>query len=201
MVRAFATIAVLAASVQVIVLVLLHILPTGYDPVRDAISDYGVGRYRRYFWGQLLAGGLACIGVALALTGLHPYVPTFVVAMLLANAVARFLMPAFPTDQSGNRFATTTGTIHMVLAIVAFAAVAAAATGLNGLFAHYPEWNGVKGLVVTLGWLVLAGAVGCALALVGPRLKQIFGLIERAFTLAVIAWLYVISIELIRFGK
>lgn len=37
-----------------------------------------------------------------------------------------------------------------------------------------------------------------ALALVGPRLKQVFGLIERLFTLSVIVWIYVISVELIR---
>jgi len=54
---------------------------------------------------------------------------------------------------------------------------------------------------VTLGWFVLAGAVLCVLALVGPRLKRIFGLIGGLFTLSVIAWIYAISIELIRFGK
>jgi hypothetical protein len=110
-------------------------------------------------------------------------------------------MPAFPTDQSANRFETVRGTVHMVLAFVAFGAVAAAATGMSGLLSHYPEWNGAKGLVVTLGWLVLAGAVACALALVGSRLKLIFGAIERFFTASVIAWLYVVSIELLRTAK
>ena len=61
--------------------------------------------------------------------------------------------------------------------------------------------DGVKGLIVTLGWFVLGGAVLCVLALVGPRLKRIFGLIGGLFTLSVIAWIYAISIELIRFGK
>ncbi len=89
MVRAFGVIALLAVSVQLVLLVTLHALPTGYNPVRDAISDYGVGRYRAYFWAQLIAGGTACIGVALALAELHPYVPTFVVVMLFLNAVAR----------------------------------------------------------------------------------------------------------------
>jgi hypothetical protein len=51
-----------------------------------------------------------------------------------------------------------------------------------------------------LGWVVLAGAIACALGLVSPRLKPIFGLIERFFTLTVIAWIYLISIELIRFS-
>ena len=200
MVTTFSVIALLAVSVQAFVLVVLHRLPTGYNPVRDAISDYGVGRYRAYFAAQLIAGALACACIAVAFSQLHPYVPTFVVAALLVNAAARFLMPAFPTDQSGSRFKTVKGTVHMVLAIVAFAAVAAAATSLSGLFLYYHDWHDEKTLLDTLGWVVLVGAAATALALVGPRLKQIFGLIERLFTLSVIVWLYVVSIELIRFA-
>jgi Protein of unknown function (DUF998) len=188
-------------SAQAIILVTLHLLPTGYDPVRDAISDYGVGRYRVYFWAQLAGGAVACACLALALAELHPFVPTFVVTALLLNAVARLLMPAFPTDQSGGRFKTFKGTVHMVLAFVAFGAVAAAATSLGGLFSHYPQWHAINSLIGTLGWVVLVGAVATALALIGPRLKRVFGLIERLFTLSVIVWLYVISIELVRFAK
>jgi len=199
MVKAFGVIALIAVSAQLGILIALHLLPTKYDPVHDAISDYGVGEYRGYFWAQLVAGALACASVAVALTGLHPYVPTVVVVLLLANAAARLLMPAFPTDQSGNRFETVKGTVHMVLAIVAFGAVAAAATGLGGLFSHYSVWHSAKGLLVTVGWVVLAGAIACALGLVGPRLKSVFGLIERFFTLSVIVWIYIVSIELIRF--
>jgi hypothetical protein len=77
--------------------------------------------------------------------------------------------------------------------------VAAAATGLGGLFSHYSTWHSAKSLLVTVGWVVLAGAVSCALGLIGPRLKSIFGLIERFFTLSVIVWIYIMSIELIRF--
>jgi hypothetical protein len=199
MVSAFGVLALIAVTAQLSILVALHVLPTKYDPVHDAISDYGVGDYRHYFWAQLVAGALACISVAIALTGLHPYVPTVVVVLLLANAAARLLMPAFPTDQSGNRFETGRGTIHMVLAIVAFGAVAAAATSLGGLFSHYSQWHSAKELLVTIGWVVLAGAIACALGLIGPRLKPIFGIIERTFTISVIVWIYVMSIELLRF--
>src|ERR1700677_1968455 len=199
MISAFSVTALIAASAQLGILVALHVLPTKYDPVRDAISDYGVGDYRGWFWAQLVAGAVACAGVAIALAGLHPYAPTVVVVLLFANAAARLSMPAFPTDQSGNRFETVKGTIHMVLAVVAFAAVAAAATGLGGLFSHYPAWHSAKSLLVTVGWVVLAGAIACALGLVGHRLKPIFGLIERFFTLSVIVWIYLMSIEIIRF--
>jgi hypothetical protein len=200
-VRAFGVIALLAVSLQSVLLVTLHVLPTKYDPVHDAISDYGVGEFRGYFWAQLVAGGSACIALALSLGSLHPFVPTLAVVMLVANGAARFLMPAFPTDQSGSRFQTAKGRVHMLLALVAFGGVAAAATSLGGLPSHYADWQGAKSLIDTLGWVVLAGAIACALALVGPRLKRIFGLIERLFTASAIVWIGVISIELVRFGK
>ena len=182
-----------------VLLVTLHALPTGYHPVHDAISDYGVGRYRADFAAQLFAGALACAAIAVAFARFHPYAPTFVVAALLLNAVACVSMPAFPTDQSGGRFATAKGRIHMVLAIVAFVAIAAAASSLTGLESHYRDWGNARTLIDALGWVVLIGAIACAVALIGPRLKRVFGLIERLFTSSVIVWIYVISIELIRF--
>ena len=41
--EAFSIAAALAAAVQGRALMVLHLLPTGYNPVRDAVSDYGVG--------------------------------------------------------------------------------------------------------------------------------------------------------------
>jgi carotenoid cleavage dioxygenase len=41
--EAFGIAAALATAVQVRALIVLHLLPTGYNPVRDAVSDYGVG--------------------------------------------------------------------------------------------------------------------------------------------------------------
>jgi hypothetical protein len=145
MVDTSSVIALVAVSAQLALLVALHVLPTKYDPVRDAISDYGVGDYRGWFWAQLVAGALACTSVAIALTGLHPYVPTVVVVLLFANAAARLLMPAFPTDQPGSRFETVKGKIHMVLAVVAFASVAAAATATRSRQALRPKVHGNNG--------------------------------------------------------
>jgi hypothetical protein len=39
LVSAFSVLALIAASSQLGILVTLHVLPTKYDPVRDAISD------------------------------------------------------------------------------------------------------------------------------------------------------------------
>jgi len=44
--RAFSVVAALATAVQAVALIMLHLLPTGYNPVRDAVSDYGVGPHQ-----------------------------------------------------------------------------------------------------------------------------------------------------------
>jgi hypothetical protein len=48
--RAFSILAALATAIQAVALITLHVLPTGYNPVRDAVSDYGVGPYRGWFY-------------------------------------------------------------------------------------------------------------------------------------------------------
>jgi Protein of unknown function (DUF998) len=198
MVESLSVVAAIAATVQTGALVALHLLPTRYNPVRDAVSDYGVGPFRAWFWAQTIAGGVAGLALGIALADSHPSKPTLVVVMLLVSAGARFLIPVFPTDQAGGRFQTPKGTIHMILAIVIFASLTVAASELAGTLEHEPAWHQVKGLVVVLPWVMTASAIGIVLALLRPRLKRIFGLIERLFYLSSIAWFFVISIELAR---
>ena len=90
--KAFSIVAALATAVQAVALIMLHLLPTGYNPVRDAVSDYGVGRYRGWFWLQAVAGGVGCLALGIALAQLHPYTPTQVVVALIVTAGARFLL-------------------------------------------------------------------------------------------------------------
>lgn len=61
-------VATIFAADQAGALIVLHVLPTGYNPIRDAVSDYGVGPYRAWFWLQAVAGGVACLALAIALS-------------------------------------------------------------------------------------------------------------------------------------
>jgi hypothetical protein len=128
--KAFSIVAALATAVQAVALIVLHLLPTGYNPVRDAVSDYGVGPYRGWFWLQAVAGGVGCLALGIALAQLHPVTPTQAVVALIVTAGARFLIPFFATDQHGSRFQTLHGTIHMILAVIAFGGLVWAAGAL-----------------------------------------------------------------------
>jgi hypothetical protein len=198
------TLSIIAAAAMAIgtgALILLHVRPTGYNPIRDAVSDYAIGRYRSLFWVFAISGAVAGLALAIALARSHPPKPTLTIAMLLLSAIARFLIPVFPTDQAGSRFQTRKGTIHMILAVAIFASIAVAASNLGGTLGHETAWHAVKGLVDGwLPWVITGTAIATAIAIKGPSLQHIFGLIERLYYVSSISWFLVVSIELARLG-
>ena len=199
MVETLSIVAAVAMAIGTGALIALHVLPTGYNPIRDAVSDYAIGRYRPLFWVFATSGAVAGLALAIALARSNPPKPTLTIAMLVLSGVARFLIPVFPTDQAGSRFQTLKGTIHMVLAIAIFASIAVAASNLGSTLGHETAWHPVKGLVDGwLPWVITATAIATGLAIAGPRLKRVFGLIERLYYLSSITWFLVVSIELAR---
>lgn len=201
MVDTLSIIAAAAVGIGTASLVLLHILPTGYDPIRDAVSDYAIGRYRALFWVFATAGAVSGLALAIALAQSHPPKPSLTVALLLLSGGARLLIPLFPTDQGASRFQTLKGTIHMVLAVVVFASIAVAASNLGSTLGPEPAWHAVKGFVDGwLPWVITATAIATGLAIRAPRLKRVFGLVERLYYVSSITWFLVVSIELARIG-
>lgn len=176
-------------------LVWVHLLPTGYRPMRNAVSDYGVGRYRAFYRVQTMANAVAAICLAGALgSGVDP-APRRVIVLLLVFAAARLVIPSFPTDLDRGT-PTRTGRIHVVLAGVAFASVAWAAAALP----ERVDWPDIHGLLVAVGWIVVATAIACGLAMtrrLHAALEPFFGLIERCFYAAMITWFLVVSVRLI----
>jgi Protein of unknown function (DUF998) len=201
LVETLSIIAALFTAVQTAALIVLHVLPTGYDPIRDAVSDYGVGPYRAWFWLQAVAGGLACLALGIALVRLHPFTPTQVVVALIVTAAARLFIPFFATDQGDSRFQTAHGVIHMILAVLAFGGLVWAAMGLWATLKHYPAWHGAKAFLTIVPWVMLGSVIAVVLAIRGPRLKPFFGVFERLFYLSSLAWLFVVSIDLARISS
>jgi len=198
MVQAFGVVTAIAVAVQGLALIVLHLVPTGYNPRTDAVSDYGIGPYRGLFWTQALAAGVAGFALAIALGDTKPSIPSEVIVLLVISGVARLLIPVFPTDQNGSRFQTARGTVHMILAIVIFAALIFAASKLGSTLEHRPAWHDVKGWLTALPWVMTGAAVGVLVALRVPGLNRRFGLFERLFYVASIAWFLIVAIELVQ---
>ena len=186
MVATLAVIALAATFTCFGVLVAVHLRPTGYDPLRDAVSDYGVGPSLPYYRAQTAAMALAAIVIAVALAKAVDPAPKRAIVLLCLFAAARVAIPFFPTDLDRTR-RTGTGAIHVLLAAVAFGAVAWAAATLPGKV----HWTGLA----ALGWIVVVTAIATAFSL-RARVPY-FGLVERSFYAATLAWLAFVAVSLI----
>ena len=162
-------------------LVYLHLAPTGYSPVRNAVSEYGVGRYARWYGLQASLAGIAAICLAVALG--HP---RRVVTLLAVLAAARIAIGWFPTDGAASEAPTWRGGVHLLLALVTFTAASWAGIALR-TGNHGEPW---------LGWLMAALAIGTMLSL-RTSLRPWLGLIERGYYAAMLAWLSLVPIRLL----
>jgi hypothetical protein len=173
------------------VLVVAHLKPrpAAYDPLRDAISDYGAGEYHMLYRAQVLLMGA---GAALLAVALHRYTHVGgTVGWLWVFAVTRALIAFFMTDIPGDP-ATRDGRIHLLLAGAAFTAIGFGAPIIGNDLASEPGWGEAPHV---LGWTVAATAVATLLS--RPLLPRWFGLIERALYAAYVAWLLLVAIELV----
>jgi hypothetical protein len=164
----------------VVCLVYLHLAPTGYSPVRNAVSEYGVGRYGLWYGLQATLAGIAAICLAVALG--HP---STVVTLLVVLGAARIAIGWFPTDAASEQ-PTRRGAVHLLFALVAFTAASWAAIALQPA-EHGEPW---------LGWLTAAFAIGVMISL-RTSLRAWFGLVERGYYAAMLAWLFLVSARLL----
>jgi|tagenome__1003787_1003787.scaffolds.fasta_scaffold20872533_2 hypothetical protein len=187
--------AALLTLVCAAVLVRVHLLPTGYNPISNAVSDYGVGEYRRYYRWQTAALAYAALVLAAAIARTTHPVPQLIVFLLMTFAAARLLIPSFPTDLDRSRL-TPAGRIHIALAGVAFASIAWCAAALPDRI----DWPSLHTTLVVLGWIVAGSAIACGLcisSLLHRHVEPFFGAIERVFYAAVLVWFLVVSVHFI----
>jgi hypothetical protein len=172
-------------------LIVVHLLPTGLNPMRDPVSQYGITRYRGWYWSAAGGAALAGVGGILFFVPTEGVISTVTIVLLVVFAVARAAIGFFPMDAPGVT-RTRTGRIHNLLATAAFASVTAAAfTGAGALHdAGFPDasaWSTACGVVM---------AVGTFGMLITARRERpgLFGLAERIIYLGFLAWFALLGV-------
>ena len=190
--EAAGVIVLVGVAVTVLALSALHVLPTGLNPLHDAVSHYGITPYRLYYrvltLGMAVSGGAAAIGLAHVHAG-----RAWVIVPLWVFAGARALISWFPMDSPGTP-PTRTGFIHFGLAVVTFGTVAVAAYRLSENLRSAYCWPSASRVLEPLGWIVVGALV---VMLVSKRLGNLFGLGERVYYLAVLVWLAAVGSQLV----
>jgi uncharacterized protein DUF998 len=187
-------VALVCLAANVASLVYLHLAPTGLSPVRNAVSHYGISRYRDGYRAATialgLAGGALAVGVADAITGNGA---GSVVGLLAVFAVARLVISWFPMDEPG---ATRTGhgAAHGLIAVATFGSATLAALRLGSVLGRTGRWHGLAPVSTALGWAMLACLVVMFVARASPVLGARFGAIERALYVAMVGWCSVFAV-------
>ena len=127
---ASALIGLICVAASGVILISLHLLPTGLDPIRYAVSDYG---WTSYHVGYRIMVVLQGVGAILIAVGLGQQTDAKSLGWLYVYGVVRLLISGFMTDREPDslRSLTRTGRIHMLLAGTAFASIAVAASHID----------------------------------------------------------------------
>jgi Protein of unknown function (DUF998) len=191
-----AALAAAAVAAGTVSLVWVNFLPTGHRPMIDAVSDYGAGPYRAFYRATVISLGIGALLLLVALAH-GTDVPDGGLIWLGAYSAARIAIAFFPTDLEGETV-TATGRVHLLLAAIAFTAIAFAAVDLASGLRNEPGWGGTA-LFDGLRWAVVVTAIGTGITrVVLPLRHRVFGLVERLLYAATIAFLVSVAIEAVR---
>ena len=183
----FGTIMVAGSLAAAACLVIVHLLPTGVDPIGDPVSNYGAGPFRIWYQAAAVALG-ACSFAAAGFLLTYTTNPRMITVAAFALAgIARWAITAFPTDLS-DRPETSTGRIHNLLAMIGFGGIATGAATFAGAVASLEWLKDVDRLLDQGGAVVVLASAIMVAGLVVPQLGKVFGAIERVFYICAIVW-------------
>jgi hypothetical protein len=204
LVHRLAVAVLIALALYVVIDAVLGLLPPHYSLISNAESDYGVGPYGWLMDVNFVLRGLLSVALAwalaLSLSGRGGAGKIVGLVLVVVWGAASFLLAFFPTSLEGHPL-TPSGAVHLILAAIAFTAVAIGESILTG------RLRALAGAVVRVrlltvlnvgAWLYFVLKVlGSAIAK-HPVLAHLDGLTERLFLLCVLGWLAAVAAGLMR---
>ncbi|MGT2907704.1 DUF998 domain-containing protein [Streptococcus dentiloxodontae] len=179
--KGFSLVAILGIIAYGYLMIVLHLKNKGtYNPIKHAVSDYGVGPYQKYFQLAGLVSTVRTIALMLALAG-WSYSFSFKgtgIALLALTLVGFVGVAVFPTDLEGKE-RTLIGALHLLFAVLQFTALAIFIFNVTKSIG--PINPTLYSVCHLLEQLVKVGLYGLVAAMILPPLKPYFGLLERLF--------------------
>ncbi|MFI2372760.1 DUF998 domain-containing protein [Streptomyces sp. NPDC018833] len=166
---------------------LLHLLPTGLNPLTDMVSEYALGRFPLLADACFLLVAAAALALAACLRGVLPSERATVtgIAGLTVTGLGSAALPFFLTDPESPP-SSMHGKIHVAAALVSMAALMAAIFTLAMRFRTLPRWNRLA-----LPSLICAVVMSASFPLM--LLQVLPGLTERILILAGMLWIAMTS--------
>lgn len=189
--------ATLAAVGQSILLATAWLLPSAseFDLIRDNISELALGSYGFFLAAAFVFSGVANLGLAFAIWKTTRGTRGSLIGSLLiaVYGVGAVLSAVFPTDRvdspAGLETLSTTGTIHVAVALVSFLSIVTGMFVLTWALRRHARWRS------SVVWLVLLS--GSALALLFAQTQgPMAGLMQRLLVTMISSWLILVAIKI-----
>lgn len=167
------------------ILIWLHLRAPHYNPVKDAVSDYGIGNTKFWFTIYLQLNNLGTLAFAIALiagVGI-PSIPLHTIIFLFLLILSRIGLILFPTDLEGKPL-NGTGFLHYFFAVLVFGFLYITIAELSHLFG--------TGILMLFSIITGYSLIAVVITMWRP-LKIIFGLFERIFIAVTSVWFIVAS--------
>jgi hypothetical protein len=190
----------LAAMVFVLVcfgaIVLLHVVRTDLDPVRQVMSEYANGRFGWFMTAAFYAMGVACVALAVRLGRAieRRRLSIAVRVMLGLGGVGLILAGIFEVERPAVPD-TIEEVIHSDATLAAFTLIITAMLLFAVVCRWDPRWRDFRALASVLA--VIAALAGAFSPFAGQTTWS--GLAQRVLGLTVVAWLLLCAFH-IRFG-
>jgi hypothetical membrane protein len=189
----FATIAIVGISYFIMAVATLHFLRTDYNPLKEHISAYAVGRYGVLMTSAFFALALGALFLTIGLwRGVSAASSSrFGLTLLVVFALCVATAGIFPTDLEGAP-PTTSGNIHELAFLLASVSVLAAMFLWSRKFQRDDTWQAANRAALTLAVLALLAFI----SLFATEGTEFLGLSQRIFVGLFLAWMLLTSFRL-----
>jgi hypothetical membrane protein len=190
--RQWAGVAITGALVYVAIDCVLALADPQYSLIRNAESDYGVGPNAWLMDVNFLLRGVFSVAaaIAIALTTAPLRRSRLGLGLIGAWACCSALLAFFPDNPVGTAV-TPSGRIHLLLAGIAFAAVAIGTFLTSHRIGGDPAWVSVRRPLLVVSSLAIVAGTLAILSIRRPQAD--FGLYERIFLGLEILWMVLAS--------
>lgn len=186
-----ASIAVLGFAYLAVTLAALHLLRTDYDPVRQFMSDYGIGEYSMLANASFAVLGVATLSLAAGLLRTVAPEARIAAALLAVAGASTFIIAIFPIDLEGEPH-TASGDVHQLAHAIQIWTITATSVVMAWYAGEDDRWRAFHRLGVILAVAIVALlAVHTTVAQVWPEFK---GASQRSLALPVVSWLLLMAI-------
>jgi hypothetical protein len=186
-------------AVYIVLDIVAQLLPPHYSPITQAESDLAVGPFGYVMTINFVVRGLLSLSFLLGLTAattLGRRSPAGV-GLLGVWALGTFVLAASPTDVGTGP--TLHGTIHLLVALLAFFGGAVGAVLLSSQFGAEGRLASFRTPALLVSVLGVLALLALFVADARPRIgAEVGGLLERIFLGFVLLWMALVALRLLR---